>query len=205
MQRGVEFFFQAAEPVVVNAHVAQHLRGDLVVGIEALKLFLEVDALHVEALDGGSDLRRDAARDPGKVVAGGEARGDLVFGGQRVVGIGVHQRGEGARGGLLVGDLGGIGVDGVDQHGHGQLAHVAVIENAAARSHFKGALLLLLGALDEFLVAHDLQPEEARGNGAGPEQKEEADEPEARPLERHGFWRLRAAADGLSGCRHDSC
>ncbi len=66
----VEFFFEAAEAVVVDAHVAQHLRGDLVVGIEALELFLEVDALHVEGFDGGGDLRRDAARDPGEVVAG---------------------------------------------------------------------------------------------------------------------------------------
>ena len=45
---GVEFFFEAAEAVVVNAHIAQHLRGDLVVGIEALEFFLEVDALQVE-------------------------------------------------------------------------------------------------------------------------------------------------------------
>ena len=105
MQLAVEFFFQAAEPVVIDAHVAQHLRGELIVGVKALELLLEVDALHVEGFDGGGDLRRDAARDPGKVAAIVEARGDLGLGGERVVGIGVNQRGEGARGGLLVGDL----------------------------------------------------------------------------------------------------
>ena len=74
VQLRIEFLFEAAEAVVVDAHIAQHLRGDLVVGIEALELFLEVDALHVEGADAGGDLGGDAARDPGKVVAGGEAR-----------------------------------------------------------------------------------------------------------------------------------
>ena len=79
MQIAVEFFFQAAQSVVVDAHVAQHLRGDLVVGIEALKLLLEVNALHIEGLHRGRNLRRHAARDPGKVVPGIQARGNLVF------------------------------------------------------------------------------------------------------------------------------
>ncbi len=61
--------------------------------------------------------------------------------------------GEDACGRLLVVDLGGHGVDGVDLHGHGQLAHVAVVKNAAAGSYLKGALLLLLGALNVFAVA----------------------------------------------------
>ena len=68
VQLTVELLLEAAEAVVVDAHIAQHLRGDLVVGIEALKLFLKVDALHVEGAHLGRDLRRDAARDPGKVV-----------------------------------------------------------------------------------------------------------------------------------------
>ena len=66
----------------------------------------------------------------------------------------------------------GNGVDGVDLHGHGQLVHVAVIEHAAAGRHLKGALLLLLRALNIFVVAHDLEPEETAGDGAGPEEKE---------------------------------
>ena len=77
VQLGIEFFFQAAQPVVVHAHVAQHLRGNLVVGIEALELFLEVDALHVEGAHAGGHVGRDAARHPGKVVAVGQPVGDL--------------------------------------------------------------------------------------------------------------------------------
>ena len=183
VQTGVKFFFQAAEAVVVDAHVTEDLRGDLVVGIEALEFFLEVDAFHVKSFDGGGNLGRDAARDPGKVVAGGEARSDFRFGGERVFGIGVDERSECACGSLLVGDLTGIGVDGVDQHGHGQLAHVAVVEDAAARSDVESALLLFFSALNKVLVAHDLEPEEAAGDGAGPEQEEDADDKEARALE----------------------
>ena len=109
----------------------------------------------------GGDIGRDAAGDPGKVVPGGEAGGDLLSVVCASSGSVWTSGGQGVRGGLLVGDLRGIGVDGVDQHGHGQLVQVAVVEDAAARRHLKGALLLLLGALDELLVAHDLEPEEA--------------------------------------------
>ena len=78
---------------------------------------------------------------------------------------------ERARCGFLVVDLGGNGVDGVDLHGHGQLVHVAVVQDAAAGSDLKGALLLLLGALHIFVVANDLQPEQPRGDGEGPEEE----------------------------------
>ena len=161
VQVAVEFFFKTAQPVVVDAHVAQHLRGDLAVGIKTLELLLEVNALHIEGLHIGSDLRRHAACNPGEVVPRVQARGNLVVRGQRIFRIGVHQRGQCARGGRLVGNLAGIGVDRVGQDGHGQLAQVAVVENATARSHFKGSLLLLGGAFYKVLMAHDLQPEQA--------------------------------------------
>ena len=54
------------------------------------------------------------------------------------------------------------------------------------RWDFRGGLLLLLSALEVLCVVEDLQPEEAAGNGNGPEAKKEADDPEARALERHG-------------------
>ncbi len=47
VQLRFELLLQAAQAVVVHAHIAQHLRGDLVVRIEALKLFLKVDALEL--------------------------------------------------------------------------------------------------------------------------------------------------------------
>ena len=46
MQVTVKFFFKAAQAVVVDTHVTQHLRGDLAVGIKTLELFLEINALY---------------------------------------------------------------------------------------------------------------------------------------------------------------
>ena len=184
----VEFAFETAEAVVVEADVAQHLRGDLVVGIKALEFLLEVNAFHIEGANSRGNFGRDAAGDPGKVLALVETMGDLVFGGQLVFRVGVDDSGERTGGAFLVVDLGRNGVDGVDLHGHGQLVHVAVIENAAAGRDLKGALLLLFRALHVFVVANDLQPEETRGDGDGPEEKEPAHKPEARQLHRHGAW-----------------
>ncbi len=58
--------------------------------------------------------------------------------------------GKGARVGgfVLVVDLIGDGIDGVDLHRHGQLTHVAVVEDATAWRYLKGALLLLLRAFN---------------------------------------------------------
>ena len=111
MQLAVEFLFQTAQAVVIAPDVAQHLRGEQVVGVEASKFLLEENSLHVQGFHGGCDLRRDAPRDPGEVMAVVEACGNLSLGGKRVFRIVVDQRSKGARGGLLVGDLRGIGVD----------------------------------------------------------------------------------------------
>ena len=45
MQLRFEFLFETAQAGIVDAHITQHLRGDLVVGIEALEFFLKVNAL----------------------------------------------------------------------------------------------------------------------------------------------------------------
>ena len=52
----IELVFEAAEAVVVDADIAKYLRGDLVVWIEALELFLVVDALHIEGVDASGDI-----------------------------------------------------------------------------------------------------------------------------------------------------
>ena len=206
VQLRIELLLQAAQPVVVHAHIAQHLRGNFVVRIKALELFLEVDALEALILDqlpdAGSGIRRDAPRNPGKAAPGFQTAGNLLLGGLRVVGVGVHDRGQCAGGRLLVVDFGGHGKDGVHLHGHGQLAQVAVIEHAAARSHLKGALLLLVGALHKLLVAHHLEPEEAQDNQNGPKQKKQAYKPEARQLHRHGARCSVAVPAGSNRGRH---
>jgi hypothetical protein len=79
---------------------------------------------------------------------------------------------------------------------------VAVVENAAAGRYLKGALLLLFRALDIGLVLDDLEHEEARGDGAGPEQEKETDDPKARPLQGDDAGRIVAVVDGSNGCLH---
>ncbi len=136
-------------------------------------------------------------------MPGDEAGGNLLLARLAVVGIGVHHGSQGVRGRLLVVDFGGNGVDGVDLHGHGQLAQVAIIEHAASRSYLEGALLLLLRSPQKLVVAHHLEPEEAKNDDTGPHQKKEADQPEARPLEGHDVRDAGAIAVGSNGCLHD--
>jgi hypothetical protein len=50
------------------------------------------------------------------------------------------------------------------------------------------------------MVAHHLKPEEAKGNQESPAEKEQADQPEALALERHGA--RRGIGDGVNGGLH---
>ena len=91
----VEFLLQAAQAVVVHAHIAQHLRGDLVVRVEALEFFLEVDPLHVEATCAHAAATCGVTRraTQAKLCPCVEALGNLIFRGLGVVGVGVNQGG----------------------------------------------------------------------------------------------------------------
>ena len=51
MQLRLKLLFQASQAFVVRAHIAQNLRGNLIVRVEALKLLLEVDALEFLRID----------------------------------------------------------------------------------------------------------------------------------------------------------
>src|ERR1700733_426942 len=206
MQPRIEFLFQAAEAVVVDTDVTDSLGSDVAVRIEALKFLLEINALQVQGANPRGNLRLDAASDPGKAVAVVQALGNFVFGGLCVSWIDVSEAGEGARvGGLIfVVDLIGDCIDRVDLDRHGQLAHVAVVENAAARRHLKGALLLLLRALDVVVVANQLQPKETRRDGKSPKKKEKADEPKASLVHQSGAGCRAAHTRGAKwGWLHD--
>ena len=222
MQLRLELLLQATQAFVVHAHIAQHLRGNLIIRVESLKFLLYVDA-PVDAreawviwnefvlirgaridqrMNAGGHLRRNPPGDPCKVARRVQVCGNLLLGGLRVVGVGVDNCGQRMGGRQLIRDLVGHGEDGVHLHRHGQLAQVAVIEHAAARSHVEGALLLLPGALLEFAVKHHLKPEEANGNQNGPEEKEQADKPKTHPLERHHARRGIVIPAGSNGGRH---
>ena len=81
-------------------------------------------------------------------------------------------------------DLGGNGEVRIGLDGHGQFTQVAVVENAAAWSYFKGVLLLLLRFFYELLVAGDLEPEEFGADERSPDQHSQTDNPVAQPEER---------------------
>ncbi len=148
----VEFLFEAAEAVVVHAHVAEHLRGDLVVGIEALKLLLEVDALHVEGAHARCNFGVTRRAIQAKLCPAAR-RAAISLSVVRTSSGSVWTMAARVCAAAFLSSISrGVGVDGVDLHGHGQLVQVAVVEHAAAGSYLKGALLLPVGALNVFLV-----------------------------------------------------
>ena len=105
VQLRLELQLQAAQAVVVHAHIAQHLRGDLIVRIEALKLFLEVDAFEAWTISAFtraaiSGVTRRATQ--AKLCPLSEPRGNLLLGGLRVVGVGVDDGGQRVGSRLLV-------------------------------------------------------------------------------------------------------
>ena len=189
VQLRIEFLFQTAQAVVIHTHVAKHLRGNVVVRVESLEFLLRVDSLDVQGLHFGGGLGSDAARDPGKAVPICQTLGDLLFGGQIVIGVGVDNRRKRMSRSLnpcralLVVNLAGNGIEGVRLHRHGQLLQVAVVEHAAARRNFKGAQLLFFSALHKLLVPNNLEPEKAAADDQRPDEKKEADDPEARSPE----------------------
>src|SRR5271165_203578 len=165
MQVFVEILLQAAQSVVVDAHVTKHLRGDPVIRIEALEFFLDIDTVQIQRfylVDNRSVL---LARNPCEVAGSVQARKDLLLRSEAISGIGVNyfcKSGGSLR--PVRADFGGHGIDRVYKYRHRQLMQIAIVENAATRSHLKAPLLLLRGTLDEFLMAKDLQPGETPAN-----------------------------------------
>jgi hypothetical protein len=106
------------------------------------------------------------------------------------------------RAGFLVRDFSGIGVDRRHLYRHGQFLQIAVVENAAARRDFEGALLLSGGALHIRVVAHNHEPEHAGADGQHPKEEESADEPEPPAIQGNDARGINTAADGSNGCLH---
>ena len=174
MQLRLKLALHTAESVVVCADIAQHLRGQAAVGVEALELLLQVDALQVQLAHPLRGIGVQLAGHPGKVARPVETRLDLVLRGEMIGRIHVNnlrQQGRVTR--LVIAQLAGDRVHAVHQHGHGQLMQVAVVEHAAPRSHLKGAQLLLLRALLIILVAHHLQPHQTHGDDRNPRAEEQ--------------------------------
>jgi hypothetical protein len=153
----VELLLQPAQSGVVGAHIAQHLRGQIVVGIKTLELFLEVDALQVQLAYPVCRVRIDPPRHPRKALRVVEARQNLLLRGEVVRGFGMHHLGQHLRRRRAVlAHLRRHSEDRIDRHRHGQLAQVAVVQHTALRGHLEGALLLVLCLVDPLRVLDHL-------------------------------------------------
>ncbi len=75
----VELLLQPAQPVIIRAHIAQHLRRQVAVRIKALELLLEVDALQVQLAHPVRRLRIHPPRHPRKVARRIEPRQHLLL------------------------------------------------------------------------------------------------------------------------------
>jgi hypothetical protein len=167
----VELLLDTTESIFVGADIAENLGGDVVLGVKALELLLEVDALEVQGANGVNDAWVLFARDPGEVAGGVDAMEDLCRFGVVIGRVGVEDGGErlGDGGAALIGDIARDCIDGVDRDSHGELVQVAVIEDAATGSDLKGALLLQGCARYPLTMPNHLKPDEAAADEHDPE------------------------------------
>ncbi len=159
-----------------------------------------------ERLDALGGIAIHFARDPGKIFLRLHAL-------QHAVGILADHLASNRRGVLLIGDFAGHGKDRIDLHGHRQFLAVAVVDDAALRRDFHGALLLALRPLHPFAVVQHLQDDQPHDNEHSPDKKKYAKLKQARlhvdwslaacrhrlHLHRRGAWKIPCAKTGNAG------
>ena len=159
-------------PGIFHADRTEHLRGQIARGIEALRLFLEMNALQLQGIDALDGLVVGLARHPAeRLVRAAVRQHDVVV-------IAGDARDERNRGGKIL-DFGGHGECGIDQDRHGQLVAGAVVDDAALGGQRNRALLLMSRLLDEFAVAENLQKDQAPADRDAPQQQHRAQKVEA--------------------------
>ncbi len=185
----VELQLQSAKPGVVRAHIAQHMRGQLVVRVKALELLLEVHALQVQLANPVRRRSIHAARHPRKAMRRVEARQHLVLGGKVVGRVFMHHtRKNRRRAAAILAQLTRYGVDRVHLHRNRKLLQVAVVEHAAPRCDLKRRGLLLGRAGDPLAMLHHLQPHQPARNGQRPHAEEQRHK--GKPLPFNGSGQL---------------
>src|SRR5437588_9363089 len=167
----VVFTLDATEAFVVHPDVAQHLGGEFALGVETLRLFLEVDALEIKPLDTLRNFRIGLACDPAK-------RARSLALGQDFARIFFRYASDEGNRLCQVRNFCGNGESRVYIDGHREFAARPVVDDAALGRNFNGALLLVLGALFELAVLEDLQVDQAQADGKKPQQQNSAQEVE---------------------------
>jgi hypothetical protein len=178
---------QTAQAFVIGADIAEHMRCQVAIRVEALELLLQIDALQVQLTDALRRVCIHAACDPREVTRIVQPRQDRVVGREVIERVLMNDLGE-QRGivRLVACKLFRHGIDAVYKHRRRQFAQVAVIEHAAARGHFKAALLLHRGDVDKLRVTPDLQPSQAKADGQCPQDERAAHHSKAPALHRGG-------------------
>ncbi len=74
----VERILDAAQPFLVNIHIAENVRGELPLRIEAPSLALKIYPAQIHRRDSLRLSRRQLSRDPHEGMRTRQARGDLV-------------------------------------------------------------------------------------------------------------------------------
>ena len=196
----VELQLQSAETRIFAAHITQYLRGQIVVRIEALEFFAEIDALQIQLLDASGGIRIHPPRNPGKMPGVVEAREHLGLRREPIGRVGMHHLGQHLRRtGAVLAQLGRIYVDGILLHRHRQFAQIAVVENPALRRNRERVVLLALRLVHPLGVAHHLQPSQPQADGEHPRAEEDRHPGKTDPA----YWRRKGFALGLAGsCAH---
>ena len=161
----VELPLQAAQSLIVGAHVPQNLRRQFTLWIKTLRFFLEVDALQIQRADALNHFGIGLSRHPAKGLVGaavGEHDAGIVFRDARNQADGIGK----------VGSFRGHHEGRVHLDGHRQLTSSAIVDNAAFRRKIKAALLLVLRAALEIAVAENLEIDQPQTDRQQPQAKQ---------------------------------
>ena len=145
----VEPIFDPAEALFVEVDKTQHVGSKVALRVDALILFLEVNAFQIQRFHCFFPVGRHFAGNPNEALRGAQ----FCF--QHVTGDSQHAREQLGRK-LRISDFDGHGKHRVHRNAHGQRIPVAVVDGTSLGSDFDGALLLPSGAGEVFAVTEQL-------------------------------------------------
>ena len=154
--------FNTAQALVIHAHVAEDLRGQVSVWVVALGFLFKVNSAQVEFADAAGGLGIGFAGHPAESAPGFALRQDFAR-------IRFRNAGDQRDGAGQVRNIRRDGKGGIDRNRHRKFPASAVKDDAAARGNCFSALLLTLGASLKISVAEDLEINESQADSCTPE------------------------------------
>ncbi len=145
----IEFALQAAQALVIHAHIAEDLCCQFPLGIEALGLLAEADAFQVQFANTIRRVGVDLALEVDEIPVALQVGDDLLR-------VHVENFAQQVGGLLLVGDFAGHCKYGININGHRKGITVAVVDVATARLDRNDAVLLAFSPQHKVVVLHHL-------------------------------------------------